>query len=184
MQIRVALLVDLRTKEAALRDLRGEEAKEKAMTSNESIRARLERLTDGLLNISESDSPVVVIHGKAPRGAPDAAYVGCEFGAIFEANSAAFAGGTRVGEDDKKPLAEQKVLETDAEEFFDNRSQAYDDGHLTLMRCNAWREIGDIMNNELTSMVAFRFGDIEVTYVIVARSGSELVGIMTGAVET
>jgi hypothetical protein len=146
-----------------------------------SLQAELSTLTKGLLNISESESPVFAVSGGKIGNAPiTPALVAQKLAPAFNQNGPALAGGERHSE--KRPLTQQPVEERSVVNFLSHRTNT---GGLQDADSQKWTKVANKMTSELSDLKLYAFGEIEVTVVLVGRTKSgELVGIMAGAVET
>jgi len=146
-----------------------------------SLKTQLASLTKGLLNVSESESPVFAVSGGKIGNAPiTPSLVAEKLAPSFQKHATALAGGERYSE--KRPLTQQPAEERSVVNFLSHRTNT---GGLQDADTQKWTKLANKMTSELTDMKLYAFGEIEVTLVLVGRSKSgELVGIMAGAVET
>jgi hypothetical protein len=147
--------------------------------------ALLAGLTPSMVNMSESDSPVITVNaGVAPKGAVTADWVAAQLQPVFARNKNAMAGGARSVDDG--PLEQQPVSLGSPGQFLAQREQAHDPGNPQAEKYAAqWRALGAAVRANLSQLQLFRFGTVEATYVLVGRTSlGEIAGFMTGAVET
>lgn len=150
------------------------------------LKAKLDPLLAGLIMPSETDASVVFLSGgKLPAGPITEATVRAQLGAQHDAQLGQVM--SLVGEPGDYALAtRQPVEERDALEFL-NRYATIDDPHDAVFAENARRfgKLRDTLTTELTDLKVFRFGEIEISTLVVGRTKSgELAALLTGQVET
>ncbi len=158
---------------------------EKAQSSD--ILNELTALTEGLINISDSESPVIAIHCKSDSNTQlTSEFVANTFNHVFLANGDAFAGSSRVVEEDSVDLSKQQVTESDPLRFLSNRSEIDPNaGEFMTKIQTQWKAVENLLTTNLNDLKFFRFGNTEITFVVIGSiaGANECVGIMCGAVE-
>ena len=132
--------------------------------SSAELRRELERLTDGMTFMSESDFPVDVVIWRRPGGAPTAARL-----AFLTGNPAPETGRMTTVEDFFRAAA-RPPRASDAEE----RAVA-----------RRFRRLADFLKDRLAGTRAFRFGRSTVrAYVVGTASNGDWIGIATTLIVT
>ncbi|MBM4379533.1 MAG: hypothetical protein FJ086_09575 [Deltaproteobacteria bacterium] len=146
-----------------------------------SLQTQLASLTKGLLNVSESESPVFAVSGGKIGSAPiTPELVAQKLTPAFNQHALAMSGGERLSE--QRPLVQQPVDERSVVNFLSHRTNV---GGFQDAETQQWGRVANKMTAELSDLKLYAFGEIEVTLVLVGRSKSgELVGIMAGSIET
>jgi anti-sigma factor RsiW len=155
----------------------------------EKLRKEVEKATEGLVFISESDARVVFV------AAPEACVEEVTPEAVVRWLSAQHDGRTDVflGSEPLPRLAEMAVEVRSARDFLHNRVEAWDpDDPKSEEASRKWIRISEALEEHLQELRVIRFGEPlfegvegQVSVFVVGRTGAgALAGILTGSVET
>ncbi len=148
------------------------------------LRTELAALTDGLWMTSETDAKLLFVSGPNLNGAPITADVVRQH---LSAQHDALIGDVMWVAPGEEALANRTpVEERDAAEFLAARETVWDpDDAVMVANAERFSRLNDKLTSELTDLKVFRFGEVNISTFIVGRSRSgELVGLLTGQVET
>lgn len=150
------------------------------------LRAKLTPMLNGMIMPSETDAKLVFISGgKLPAGPISEATVRAQLAAQHDVLFPQAMSVVNAPED-YALATRQPVEKRDALQFL-NRYSTVDDPNDPVFAENAKRfgALRDVLTSELTDLEVFRFGEIEISTLIVGRTKTgELAGILTGQVET
>lgn len=153
-------------------------------SSVDSVRTALLALTDGMWMPSETDAKFKFMTGTQLNGAPITADVVRQ---QFTAQHDAVFGDVMWVDAADLPLSTRtKVEERDAQQWLTRLATPYDVSDPDVVATAAkFDALKNKLNSELTDLKVYRFGDVNISTFIVGRAKSgELVGLLTGQVET
>ncbi len=155
-------------------------------TALPALKAKLTPMLNGMIMPSETDAKLVFISGgKLPAGPISEATVRAQLAAQHDVLFPQAMSVVNAPED-YALATRQPVEERDALQFL-NRYSTVDDPNDPVFAQNAKRfgALRDVLTAELSDLKVFRFGEIEISTLIVGRTKTgELAGILTGQVET
>lgn len=150
----------------------------------DSLRTELTSLTDGLWMPSETDAKFKFVSGSQLNGAPITADLVRQ--QLTAQHDAVFADVMWVDAADLPLSTRTHVEARDAQQFLNHLTTVWDPADTDQVAyAQKFEALKNKLNAELTDLKVFRFGEVNISTFIVGRAKSgELVGLLTGQVET